>query len=225
MPALPSPGQVLRVVMQMKSTDGDLDVVTRFFLAYTGTAPTVTDADTIAGDIEAAWAAHLAGNVSSVYTLYQVTVEDLSSTSGATGLWTGSTAGSRSGTALAAGAAFVLQKKISRRYRGGHPRGYLPFGVTTDLADQNTWSSSYPGAIATAWGAFTAALIGTVVNLTTLTHEVNVSYYEGFTNHTYPSGRVRAIPTLRATPIVDIISGYQGNPQVGSQRRRNQQSV
>jgi hypothetical protein len=53
---------------------------------------------------------------------------------------------------------------------------------------------------------------------------VNVSYFQGFHNFTFPSGRVKAIPTVRPVPVVDLINNFSVNPHVGSQRRRNLQS-
>jgi hypothetical protein len=54
--------------------------------------------------------------------------------------------------------------------------------------------------------------------------QVNVSYFSGFTNVTFPSGRIRPVPKLRSVPLVDTVTSWSTNPNVASQRRRNLQS-
>lgn len=226
MPALPNVPQVVRISFVGKLS-GDLDVVNRFFQKYTGTAGSLSSSGALAWATACgpAWSTHLASFVSTDYQLETITVEDLSSDIGSVGVFDSSAAGSDSSAPLSAGAAAVIKCEIIRRYRGGHPRQYLGGMASDNLNTAQAWNATFVANLATAYTAFRAACAaGCPVGIGPAT-DVNVSYYQGFTNHTYPSGRTRPIPTLRATPLVDQIATFAVNPKVGSQRRRNQQSL
>lgn len=192
----------------------------RFYLSYSGSAPSGANCTTLAGDIEAAWAAHLLSLQSTQYALEEVDVLDIASNSGQSGQWTGNSDGSRSGSGLPVQVCTVVEYGIGRRYRGGKPRGYFPFGTETDLNTQAAWQTSFITAVNTGVAAFFAAIEGlSVGSMGTLAH-VNLSYYSGFTNHTNPSGRSRAVPTYRAAALLDSITGYSAKTRLGSQKRR-----
>jgi hypothetical protein len=118
----------------------------------------------------------------------------------------------------------VIQRKTARRYRGGHSRVYLPGMLASYLDDtEEAWDATQLANTETAWQGIEAA--GQAVlhtNGHTDATPVVVSYYLGFTNVLYPSGRYHARPTLRATPEVDIVTAFGGNPRPCSQRRRQQ---
>jgi hypothetical protein len=161
--------------------------------------------------------------MSPAYELVQVKVEDLSSATAAVGEAEPTQTGTRTGSAIGIQVAAVLSEEIARRYRGGHPRLYFPFGTVTDLADEQQWTGAFQAALSTSWIAFLTALAGDVWTGGGTVAPINISYYEGFTNHTYPSGRVRPVPTLRSVPVVDPIVAVQTNPLIGTQRRRTGQ--
>ena len=193
---------------------------TRFFLSYSGSAPSGANCTTLAGDIETAWAAHISPLSSPYYILNEIDVLDIASDSGASGQWSGATDGSRSGTVLPWQVCTNVEYDIGRRYRGGKPRGYWPAGNIEDEADDRSWDSSYISASNTGIGAFFAAIAAlSVGSVGTLAH-VNLSYYKGFTNITNSSGRERAVPTYRSSALVDSITGYSTKATMGSQRRR-----
>lgn len=192
----------------------------RFFLSYSGSAPTAANCVTLAGDVATAWAAHLAALIPVNYSLGEVDVIDIATHDGASGQWTGADSGSRSGSYLPASVCTNIEFRIARRYRGGKPRMFHPPGVQADLVDQTHWSASYVGAVNSGIEAFFTAVEDlTVGSMGTLQH-VNLSYYKGFTNLTNSSGRERAVPTYRATAISDPVTGYATKAIVGSQRRR-----
>lgn len=223
MPALPDVASVIRITTKLSVSGGSSDIISRWFMKYTGTAPTNADLNTLAAAVVTHWGVEMKGLFHSAYHLTEVEIVDLTSPSAAVGLASASVAGTRSGEVLSAAAAVCVQYKIGRRYRGGHPRSYWPMGVQGDLADVNTWDSTMITSSEADVAAFIADVAGEVWSGGgTLTH-VNVSYYDGFTNVTGPTGRARAVPTLRVTPVVDDVAGYNTNPQVASQRRRNQQ--
>ena len=205
----------------------DLDVMNIFHLQYTGSPGTLSDtgAAAWATAINASWASHIRSFQTADYTLEHTTVTDLSSDTGGFGDAISGGAGTAGGPGLSAGAALVIKCKTERRYRGGHPRQYIASLPHTDLVDQQTWDGTFAANFATAYTNFRADANAGAPSGIRPSVDVNVSYFHGFTNHTYPSGRVRPIPNLRGTPLVDIITSFSVNPKVGSQRRRNLQSL
>jgi hypothetical protein len=223
MPPLPAVPQVLRCTLKY-TLGGDTDLINRFHILYDGGPPTTANLVTLATDIANAWAARIATIFTDGLALEEVTLEDLTSDTSAVGSWTGTQLGTNGSDPLSAGAALVLQMKIARRYRGGHPRIYWGGLDQADLATPQTWSA---GALST-WPPlfldFFADIEAMSAGGTELLNIVNVSYFEGFTPFEYPSGRYRNIPKLRTGgPVVDIVTGFTMNPKVASQRRRNQQ--
>lgn len=217
-PPLPA-SPCLRVKLDYLQADGFL-AGSRFYLSYAGGAPTAGNCTTLAGDIEEAWLSELAGIIDSNYALVQVDVLDISTLSGASGTWDGSESGSRSGTPLTAAAATNVEFDISRRYRGGKPRMYLPPGVTSDYTTAAQWSPEFIGDVNTQMAAFFTAIAALDVGAVGALAHVNLSYYSSFTNVTNSSGRTRAAPKYRATALVDSITGYSCKGTIGSQRRR-----
>lgn len=220
-PALPAvPG-----VLQLKLKHGNTtigDILSTTYWAYTGSAPSSTALNTMASSVESAWASHLAGLLNTAMNLLEVEITDLSSATGGRGIWTGTTAGTRSGSAIPAGVATLYSLAIARRYRGGKPRMYLPWGVQGDLDGSVAWQPSFTSAALSDWNSFASAVIAAAPSGTTITSQANVSYYKGFTVVTNPvTGRSRNVPTLRATPVVDAVLSVSVNTNYASQRRRN----
>jgi hypothetical protein len=225
MPALPNATKVLKIVLRYVQMNADNDVINRFFMQYSGTAPIAAELDTLANAIITHWTADLAPLHSVDVQLFNAVLEDLSSPTAAVGASNTSSVGTRTGGVLGAGVAAVMKEAINRRYRGGHPRVYLPAGVTSDLQTMRTWTSSFITNLGVGWSSFISDIGGSVWSGGGTLLPVNVSYYTGFTNHTFPSGRVRPVPNVRSTPIIDVIQGFETNGILGSQRRRNLQSA
>ena len=225
MPALPNVASTLRVTLKYALTDSDPDVINRIFVSYSGSAPTDAELATFAGAVADAWDTNLASLYNEETALQEVLVEDLTSDTASVGNAVVEIVGTRSGAALTAGVAVVISEKIARRYRGGHPRVYLGAAIASDIATSNEWNTDFLTAMATGWDNFIVAVKAAGWSGAGTLTPVNVSYYSGFTNHTYPSGRVRPIPTLRGTPLTDPILTYAVNIKCASQRRRNQQSA
>lgn len=177
--------------------------------------------NTLAAGVAGAWNSDLAGLAPSNVHLVEVVTTDLTSPSAARGVWTGSHAGTRAGTAMTVNDCALLNFEISRRYRGGKPRTYNPWGVQGDLFSVQQWGSAFITAAENDWATFVTALEGFTFGSTTLAQQVNVSYYKGFLSVQNPvTLRWRNIPTLRTTPDVDNITTAVLSPFVGSQRRR-----
>jgi hypothetical protein len=209
----------VRVALDYTQTDG-YKAGSRFFLSYTGSAPSSADCATLATDVKDSWVTDIAVLIGDTWNLSEVDVLDISSETGLSGQWTGSENGGRSGTPLPAQCAAGVEYQIPLRYRGGKPRMYLPAGVQTDQLDAGHWNTDFVGGLGSYTGNFFTALEAlSVGSMGTLQH-VNLSYYSGFTNVTNSSGRTRAAPKYRATAMSSAVSGYVGKSLISSQRRR-----
>lgn len=192
----------------------------RFYLGYSGSAPTGANCITLATDVSNAFNTNLAGEMSQNFALREVDVLDIASTSGLSGQWTGNINGGQSGTPLPLQVATNIEFGIARRYRGGKPRIYLPPSDTGSTQDAAHWSTAYVTAMNTNIAAFFAELEALSIGAMGTLQHVNLSYYSGFANHTGTSGRARAVPQYRPTALVEPITGYATKVLMGSQRRR-----
>jgi hypothetical protein len=192
----------------------------RFYLSYAGAAPTGGNCITLATDIAAAWNTHLAPQINDQYALTEIDVLDIATDSGLSGQWTGSDSGTDTSASLPGNMAVNVEFNISRRYRGGKPRMFLPSPGNDGLATINKWTPDYIAATNTAIAAFYTEIEALSIGAVGTLAHVNLSYYKGFTNITNSSGRERAVPTYRAAAVLDTVVGYATKAVVGSQRRR-----
>src|SRR5690242_3513259 len=131
--------------------------------------------------------------------LLQTVMTDLSSATSAQAISTTTGTGGVVGNAQAAGAAVVIKRKVSRRFRGGHARLYMPGPPASQLGTVQTWLAAYVTNVNTAWGNLVSDIVNGVPVAAAPAFEVSVSYFQGFTNITSPSGRSRPRPNLRGT--------------------------
>lgn len=220
MPALPAIPNVVKV--QFGWNDGsDTHATNVMHYRYSGGPPNATDATTIAAGLFNAMAG--CHNSWPPGTLLELcTVTDLASATGAQGAHSGAQDGTSSGVPLAAGSAVLVTYVIGRRYRGGKPRSYFPWGDAASLSGRQNWSAGYVSQVSANLTAAFAAMLGVTGGSTVLTQHVNVSYYQGFVVVTDPiTGRAKNVSKPRATPLVDTIGSFKIGPTVASQRRRN----
>jgi hypothetical protein len=220
MPALPVVPNVVKA--QFGWNDGsDTHAMNVLHFRYSGGPPTSTDCTSLASSLFTAMAGcHGNWPAGTLLELCQVT--DLASPSGGQGAHTGAQDGISSGTALAAGSATLVNYIIGRRYRGGKPRSYFPWGDSASLASRQNWTAAFISQVSTTLSSAFAAMLGASAGSTVITAHVNVSYYQGNKGFIDPNtGIARNIPQLRATPVVDTINSFKIGPTVASQRRRN----
>jgi hypothetical protein len=218
MPPLPAVPNVLKASLDW-SISSDVSARTGLFFSYSGTEPNNAACTALAGDIYAAFAVNN-GDWDVDTSLIGCEVIDLSSTTGGVGLHSGSVPGSL--TQPISGASSVLANYlIARRYRGGRPRSYWPFGDASVVGNRQTWEATFITGVTTHLTAAFGAVIGATSGGTTITNHVNVSYYDGFTVVTSPTtGRARNVPKLRSVPLVDAIVGFNVATRIANQRRR-----
>jgi hypothetical protein len=217
-PPLPA-SPVLRVRLDYTQTD-TYKAGSRFYLSYAGAAPTAGNCTTIAADIEAAWAANIAAVVNEYCALTEIDVLDITSLTGASGQWTGSTPGTMAEASLPAAIATNIEFGIARRYRGGKPRMFLPYPGVSAMEDGGHFTTAFQTAAHTAITGFMTACEDISVGAVGALNHVSLSYYSGFKNITNSSGRERAVPTYRDTALVEAVESYAVKLEMGSQKRR-----
>lgn len=220
MPPLPAAGSVLRCQLRWNDAS-DVDVTSTMFFAYTGTSPNAAACNDLANEL-----VNLVGGHNGLWTpttaLIGCQVTDLSSDTGGQGQATVSYVGNRTGEDLAGGTCICASYQIGRRYRGGKPRNYFPWGSATALVSRQTWDPTFVAACVAGIASFVSGFIGYSSGGTTVSSHSNVSYYSGFTVEGGTGGkRARNVSTPRAVPMVNAITGIVVNPSPSSQRRRN----
>lgn len=221
MPALPSVPNALKAGFAFGLPAGEFIAKVALHFLYTGGPPDVAAAVAIANTFMDAFDTDGKGLMANELQLNDVTITDLSSPTGAVGISThGVIAGTRGSSDIPSPLCATTTYKVSRRYRGGHPKSYWPFGVNGDLATFNTWGSTFISDVDTDIPAMITACLAASSGGTSLSDWVQISYFHGATPFTEPSGRVRMINTLRATPVVDPLTYGGLMNQFGVQKRR-----
>lgn len=218
MPALPTIPNVLKISL-LWSISSDVDARTTLYFSYSGAAPNNAACSAFATAAYNAFGAF--GEDWDVDTsLTGCEVIDLSSSSGGVGIHSATVAGNLTHP-ISGASAVLVNYAIARRYRGGRPRSYLPWGDQTVIGNRQTWGGTFVAAVTTHVQDAFAGIIGQTSGGTTISQHVNVSYYSGFTVETSPSsGRARNVPKLRTTPVVDTIVGLSISTRIANQRRR-----
>jgi hypothetical protein len=217
-PPLPA-SPCLRAKLDYTNTDGFL-AGSRFYLSYSGSAPTAGNCIPLAGDIEAAWLSHLATAIAGSWALTEVDVLDIASDSGSSGQWTGSEAGTNGTPEMPAQCATNVEFDIARRYRGGKPRMFLPAPSDGALLSDARFTTDFVALVNTGIAAFFTEIEALSIGAVGTLAHVNLSYYQGFTNVTNSSGRTRAAPKYRTTALVEAVQSYACKQVIGSQKRR-----
>ena len=222
MPPLPAVAKALKIDM-IFDDEVNFDIVTRFFAQYAGTPPSAPELDTFAQAVWGAWDDSLVSLTPVNVGLDQVEVTDLTSDVAPVGNYVQRDAGTRAGDPVSIGTAMVVSYEIARRYRGGHPRGYWPEGVSLDLGTLQTWTVDFVTEAQAQHDGFWAAVSDAGWSGAGTITPINISYFSGFTVVTNPTtGRARNVPTLRGAPVVDAITARRCRTKVGTQRRRLQ---
>jgi hypothetical protein len=224
MPALPSASFIFKITLSW-DVGTDTSAVTILHWLYAGLPPTPAQCSTWCTSFNALTSAEWPLVMGSSTTYLGVSIIDLTSPTSAEGSAGTSVVGTRSGATLGAGTALLAHYPIGRRYRGGKPRSYLPWGTADDLNTRNTWITPFLTIATTTWQAILNAVPAAgPVGTAALVSQVNLSYY-GPPNRTITgsTGRVRTVSTVRPTPLIDLISGFSMSGKLASQRRRNLQ--
>src|SRR5262245_23053982 len=175
------------------------------FLQYTGNAPIAGDLNSISVQAGNAWNASFAGLVNTSAALTEVICQDLASDMGQQGNAVVNHVGTRAGALIPVNVACVLSWHIARRYRGGHPRSYAPFGVGADVSAGHLWNTGAQQAFQSGANAFLTAMNAITIGGSSY-FLINVSYH---TAH-----------ALRPVPTRDPILSVSVDDRIDTQRRR-----
>jgi len=209
MPALPNIPNVIKAQVHYQ-VGSDTTAMTVHHFRYSGTPPDSSSCLLLAQEILSK-AVPLAAHMDTSSGLTAVTVTDLSTNLGGQNTFTGTTMGTASGGTLSAGTAFLCNLQIARRYRGGKPRNYFPFGTTLNLSGRTQWIGAFHDSVQTDLVAFFNSCVGLSGGGTSLIAHCSVGYHD----KNAPGG-------ILSSPHVDTITGYKCSMHVASQRRRNQ---
>lgn len=224
MAALPPVPKTIQFKLFFNS-HGNSNVQNILYFTYTGTLAS-TDLQTICNNLLSQWATHMSPQQCTTTSLLGVTGNDLSSVTAAKSASSGvPAAGGNVGAEVSNGAAFVIGHETNRKYKGGHSRSYVPGVAVSELSDGNTWSNTFQASMISAWNAFVTAFISTAVPAAVGTLAQVVAHRYGASPIAPVSGGVSVLKSVPlASPFTDPVTASVANPQVGSQRRRNQQA-
>lgn len=207
MPPLPDVPQVCKVIISGQYHDAKW--INVWYVHYSGAAPS-------AGDIGNYLVALETPGIPVQYNA-QMSVDnevtgieciDLTSPTSASNSIAISYFGSRSGDFTPASVAMVASLEVNRRYRGGHPRKYLPWGTAGTYATGSTinWDPAFVAACQVTIGIIIGMFTGITEGATTWDQVVNVSYHNA--------------GAPRVTAVVDPVVSAIIRPRICTQRRR-----
>lgn len=202
MPSLPPVAQVLKVIVKGQQEQPFNNI---FHLQYSGLAPNASDLNTMAGTILSNYTAAFAPILNTAVAIQNCAIADLTSATAAEGEATVTTAGTRVGENFPASVASVISWHINLRYRGGHPRTYLPGGVVADLNGFSTWSGAFVTELNSAAGAFLTSMNALTTGATT--YKLCIVSYS-------------ANNAPRPQPLPFLIQSHSVDNRVDTQRRR-----
>lgn len=222
MPPLPNQPNVLREDFLFQVGE-DTNALCRLHQLWSGVTPTAATLNAVAHDIGVLFSANLDILMGIENKLTSVVVTDLTTPTSAVGLDATLRPGTNGGGRLPGEVAMMMNEHILRRYRGGKPRVYWPFGTQADLTDEQLWNPGILASNLTAMNAFLSGCHAISESGTLLGFNVSISYYSGFTAVVNPiTGRTRDVPKVRAVAIPpDVVQSISWHPRPASQRRRS----
>lgn len=203
MPALPPVNKMLKVVIGGNINTAQWRNI--WYLLYSSAAPTSAELNSLAAALLTEYSTTVMVNSSSDFKLTTCEITDLTSSTSAVGAASATLAGGGAVGGVASLCA-LAKHTIARRYRGGHPRTYVPGNSPNHLVNPQQWTTTEQSGVQTgmnAWLTYLGSYSGApFAGLT----PCNVSYYSG--------------GSLRVTPVVDQHLTTTIEQTIGSQRRR-----
>jgi len=177
------------------------------------------DADLLALTTFNAWGSafmsHCGNNISTA----EVDVADLTNSTGVGSIYTHTPVlGTIGGPLEPSSACVVVQNRIAARYRGGHPRTFWPALMQGSMLNEYQWIPANALQIQVAAAAFVTAIVTAAYTGGTgpLQHVIprwSYTVTDDPVHHKYIRTRTGYIRS-------DVVTGYQANQVIGSQRRR-----
>lgn len=156
MPPLPAAPNIVRVAIS--GTNQTMPFQNVIHMRYAGAAPDVTALNGLCTAMLSAWSTNFGPLCQAGVALTGAIAQDLTNAAAAQGGATSSAAGTRTGTAMPVNIALCATWRINLRYRGGHPRTYLPAGVVADTLSGHLWQDAFITTANASATAFRTAL-------------------------------------------------------------------
>lgn len=222
MPALPSVNDAIAVTYDFTIGADTLARCRQFFGIHpsSGTGLTNAQAAAMATAISSSYGTNLKTLARGSTSLTSVKVTGLTSPTDGFGEDATVIAGTRTGNQLSASQAILQSLHLERRYRGGHPRTYWPFGTDGDLDTPQLWEPTFVTAVGTGLDNHFTDWSTDLPSGITNVFPINISYYQGFTPITGSTGRVRNVSKPRLSPIVDLILSFAIQQGIANIRKR-----
>lgn len=218
---LPPVGEIMKTVLRW-SQGGNDQIFNRLYWRYAGAVSGTNGTLLWAEAIMAALKTWILPRLSNAVWIHDVTATDLTSHGNAEVTFNEPLEGGVAGQVVPPGDAVLLSFGIDRRYKGGHPRIYIP-GMTEAGVDLNGDITSSEGSIwQSAWQNFfnDVASLRPWTGMTNCTH-VSVGYFSGSIPMKTPSGRYKNVAQLNPKGTqVDTIRSIKIGGKIVSQRRR-----
>jgi len=198
-------------------------VVNSVYFKYTGTL-NAADATTIINAGIGSWGASLGGHMCPNITFVALGLNDLDSRTGVQLAVASGARGTAVVPAVTSGAALVISGKVAYKFRGGHARVYLSGLPLSATSDPNSWSAGTITALGSAWNSHINSITGAATGATgaiqaVMAHRYSKNPAELGEPPTFVTPKPLPIPNPSTFPI----TSWTVNPQLASQRRRNQQ--
>lgn len=186
--------------------------VNTHYLQCVGALPNVADLSAMATSIGSAWNTNIAPLCHANVTMNQVDMADLSNRGAAIASVTAlAHPGTRAGSDNANQIAMVVSWKANRRFKGGHPRSYLPAGVQADILTGRLWVGTFQTLATTSVRAYRTALNA----LTSTGATYRMVYMRFITHDPVTKAKLYVTPPEPYTITDGLVHG-----RVDTQRRR-----
>lgn len=206
MPPLPLVPNVVK--MTIGGVYHDTQWLNIYHVPYTGGAPSSANLLSWLSAFSPTTATAYSGEMSADNEITEFTAIDLSTATPGFASVSTSVFGTRTGDFNPANVCMVVSHEIARRYRGGHPRTYLPWGTSGTMASGSTkdWDPAFVTNCQSVFSAIPSDWNGITEGSTTFGAMVSVSYYDA--------------GARRATALVDPVTSHIVRSRICSQRRR-----
>jgi hypothetical protein len=216
MPPIPNVVQVL-----LRGTTPGEKWENVLYFQYSGGPPTGPNLASLASTVSGWWANQMAPECPSPIALTSVVATDMASNTGAQGIYTATTPGTRGDDVMGSNSSVLISYPVPLRFKGGHFRQYLLAGGNADNQDGMSWHAAFVTEIQTHWNAFLAAINGTTVGTTSISAHVAVRRHGKYLPNGGPPHYVLNNPIVIAIPVSTGVAHAQMASQKGRIGRRS----
>lgn len=181
-------------------------VVNIFHVQYGGGPPSATDLATHASRMHDSFQQVFQSLLSTAYNATGTTATDLSSSTGAVATQGGPWTGTGGSDYLPNNTAMLINWSIPRRYRGGHPRTYLPGLTLSDTSGPTSWTPAVVSSFSAAAENFLSRVNAPAIGAYGPFSMVCVHYYH--------------LGAYRVPPLVDPVTAGAAHGMPASMRKR-----